>query len=48
MQKNAYTDLEKALMLQTMQNGGPLASAEFGDYFKSGSKKKKKARRAES
>ena len=31
MQKGAYTDLEKALMTNTMQEGGPLANAEIID-----------------
>lgn len=31
MQKTAYKDLEKALMAQTLQEGGPFSNIEFAD-----------------
>lgn len=48
IQKNAYSDLEKALMLQTLQDGGPLSNFEPFDPENAKLKKKKKKRRAES
>ena len=47
-QKMAYTDLEKALMLQTMQNnGGPMSNPELAEYFKN-ARPKRKIRKAQS
>lgn len=31
VQRDAYKDLEKVLMAQTLQEGGPLANIEFSD-----------------
>lgn len=48
IQKNAYTDLEKALMIQTLQDGGPLQNFEPFDTENAKLKKKKKKKRSES
>jgi hypothetical protein len=41
IQKGAYSDLEKALMLQTIQEGGPLANIELTNQVKKRKKSKK-------
>lgn len=49
LQKTAYSDLEKALMMQTVklgENGGLLDQFQLGDYLADGVKiKKKKVKR---